>query len=211
MVNCQHCPPFTARLLGLFFSELGPISIANYLTTMPSSTDGNHSHISPVSSNFSIAIIGGGIGGLSAALALAAYNPTLRANNVAVYEQAPTYSEIGAGVAIGIQAAQVLQKFGVWEAADSISGYRSNVHRSNRRWDNDDLVVDAPAANSDGDIRQLWVHRAEFLEVLHNEIKRKGYAKLETNKKVVKIEVRPPFCSSASPMAEGPFISIFTV
>ncbi|KIM99112.1 hypothetical protein OIDMADRAFT_30752 [Oidiodendron maius Zn] len=155
---------------------------------MPSSTDGNHSHISPVSSNFSIAITGGGIGGLSAALALAAYNPTLRANNVAVYEQASTYGEIGAGVAIGIQAARALQKLGVWEAADSISGHRSNVHRSNRRWDNDDLVVDAPAANSDGDIRQLWVHRAEFLEVLHNEIKKKGYAKLETNKKVVKIE-----------------------
>lgn len=139
--------------------------------------------------DFRVAVVGGGIGGLSVALALAAYNVSLNAENVTVYEQASTYSEIGAGIAIGIQAARVLQKLGVWERADAISGHRSNVHRSNRRWDNDELIADAPAAASDGEIKQMWLHRGEFLEVLYSEIKKQEYAKLEVNKKVVKVEV----------------------
>jgi hypothetical protein len=139
--------------------------------------------------DFQVAIVGGGIGGLSIALALAAYNLSLNAENVTVYEQASTYSDIGAGIAIGIQAARVLQKLGVWESVDAISGHRSNVHRSNRRWDNDELIADAPAAASDGRIQQMWLHRGEFLEVLYSEIKRKQYAKLEVDKKVVKVKV----------------------
>jgi len=82
-----------------------------------------------------------------------------------------------------------LQKLGVWEAADAISGHRSSVHRSNRRWDNDELIVDAPAASSDENVRQLWLHRAELLEVLYNEIRRRECATLETNKRVINVEV----------------------
>jgi hypothetical protein len=187
--------------------------IANSNATMSSYT---HSHLptgSQILTNFNVAIIGSGIGGLSAAVALATYNPSLRASNVTVYEQAATYSEIGAGVAIGIQAARVLQKFGVWQAADSISGHRSNVHRSNRRWDNDDLIVDAPAASSEGDIRQMWIHRAEFLEVLFNEIKTRGYAKLETNKRVVKVEVTDPIYHSSAHQLQNalPYSSLLII
>jgi salicylate hydroxylase len=163
---------------------------------MPSSSESRQPNVSIMPANFRVAIIGGGIGGLSAALSLATYNPSLSAENITVYEQAPNYSEIGAGVAIGIQAARILQKIGVWEAADAISGHRSNVHRSNRRWDNDELIVDAAAANSPGGIRQMWLHRAEFLGVLYNEIKRRGCAKLETNKRVKRVEVRVHICHS---------------
>lgn len=157
------------------------------MAAMPRTEEHRTNAVTPA--DFQVAIVGGGIGGLSIVLALAAYNVSLNAENVTVYEQASTYSEIGAGIAIGIQAARVLQKLGVWETADAISGHRSNVHRSNRRWDNDELIADAPAAASDGRIQQMWLHRGEFLEVLHSEIKRKQYAKLEVNKQVVKVEV----------------------
>lgn len=147
--------------------------------------------LSNVSSDtFHVAIIGGGIGGLAAALSLATYNPQL--TNITVYEQASEYNEIGAGVGIGIQAGRVLRKLGVWEAANAISGERNGIHHSTRRWDNDGLIVDVPAVNSNGDdggIGQLWVHRAELLEVLYSEIRRKGCAKLQTNKRAVKLEV----------------------
>jgi hypothetical protein len=187
-------------------------NIANSNATMPSYAYGHLPSGPQIPTNFNVAIIGGGIGGLSAALALATYNPSLRASNVTVYEQAATYSEIGAGVAIGIQAARVLQKFGVWQAADSISGHRSNVHRSNRRWDNDDLIVDAPAASSEGDIRQIWIHRAEFLGVLFNEIEKRGYAKLETNKRAVKVEVPDPiYYSSAHQLQKCSAISFLLI
>jgi salicylate hydroxylase len=153
---------------------------------MPSSSSSNSP---PSPSNFRIAIVGGGIGGLTAALSLATFNPSLAASNITVYEQAPKYSEIGAGVSLGIQAARVFQKLGVWEAADSISGHRSNVHRSNRRWDNDELIVDAPAWSSDEEVRQLWLHRAELLEILYNEISRRRCATLMNDKRVIEVAV----------------------
>jgi salicylate hydroxylase len=153
---------------------------------MPIATEENLS--SDSRDPFSVAIIGGGIGGLTTALSLATYCPQL--TNITVYEQAPEYSEIGAGVAIGIQAARVLQKLGLWEAANAISGPRTSIHRSTRRWDNDELIVDVNAANSDDSgVQQLWVHRAEFLEVLYTEIRKRGCAKLETEKRAVKLEV----------------------
>jgi salicylate hydroxylase len=159
---------------------------------MPSSSEQQSDNPEIPSNNFRIAIIGGGIGGLTAALALATFNPSLAASNIIVYEQAPKYSEIGAGVSLGIQAARIFQKLGVWEALDSISGHRSNVHRSNRRWDTDELIVDAPAwsgTDSNEKARQLWLHRAELLEVLYNEISSRGCATLKTDKRVTGVEV----------------------
>jgi salicylate hydroxylase len=154
---------------------------------MPGATEEHLTKLSP--DKFRVAIIGGGIGGLTTALSLATYSPEL--TNITVYEQAPEYGEIGAGVGIGIQAGRVLQKLGVWEAANTISGERNGIHRSTRRWDNDELIVDIKAANSNGEdeIRQLWVHRAEFLEVLYTEIRRRGCAMLETGKRAVSLEV----------------------
>jgi salicylate hydroxylase len=154
---------------------------------------------------FRIAIIGGGIGGLTAALSIATYSAG-RAN-ITVYEQAPEYGEIGAGVGIGIQAGRVLQKLGVWDAANAISGDRSGVHRSSRRYDNDEVIVDVPAISKDGlmnGIGQLWVHRAEFLEVLYNEIRKRGCAKLETNKRAVKLEV----CSANVKDSPTPYLGV---
>jgi salicylate hydroxylase len=141
---------------------------------------------------FRVAIVGGGIGGLATALSLATYNPTLTEANITVYEQAPAYSEIGAGVGIGVSAGRVLQKLGVWEAASAISGRRTGVHRSNRRWDTDELIVNALAFDGpkgQDEVKQLWAHRADFLQVLYDEIQRRKCARLETNKRVVRIEV----------------------
>ena len=145
-------------------------------------------NVSPAT--FQVAIIGGGIGGLTTALSLATYNPQL--THITVYEQASEYTEIGAGVGIGVSAGRVLQKLGAWKAANAISGSRNGIHRSTRRWDNDELIVDVAAADStanEGEVGQLWVQRAEFLEVLYNEIRTKTCAKLETDKRVVRLEV----------------------
>jgi salicylate hydroxylase len=164
---------------------------------MPAATEADSSHGNAGTSEFRIAIVGGGIGGLSVALSIGTYCPGLTAQNVTVYEQAPAYAEIGAGISIGISAGRVLQKLGVYDAVDAISGYRTHVHRSNRRWDTDELIVDAPAFNTGGsreEVRQLWLHRAELLDVLHGEVNRRGCAKLETNKRLVRLEVSRHFC-----------------
>ena len=61
-----------------------------------------------------IAIIGGGIGGLTAALAFAR-----RGANVTVYEQAPALIEVGAGLQITPNGARALNALGIDKALDA--------------------------------------------------------------------------------------------
>lgn len=62
----------------------------------------------------SVAIVGGGIGGLSLALGLLKYDHI----DVQVYEAAHAFGEIGAGVAIGSNAQRALKLIGphAWDA-----------------------------------------------------------------------------------------------
>lgn len=53
----------------------------------------------------SVAIVGGGIGGLTLALGLLKYDHI----DVQIYEAAPTFGEIGAGVSIGPNAQRALK------------------------------------------------------------------------------------------------------
>ncbi len=63
---------------------------------------------------FSVAIVGGGIGGLALALGLLKYDHI----DVQVYEAAHTFGEIGAGVAFGANTQRALKLIGphAWEA-----------------------------------------------------------------------------------------------
>src|SRR5260370_12072772 len=75
-----------------------------------------------------IAIIGGGIGGLSAALDL------LKAGlDVHVYEQSPRIGEIGAGIQISPNASRLLIRLGLKADLDRAGVRPLAVHQ--RRWD----------------------------------------------------------------------------
>src|SRR5213593_1758929 len=63
-----------------------------------------------------IAIIGGGIGGLTAARAL-----LRRGFEVAVYEAQPELKEIGAGVALGPNAMKALRALGLEQAVRDVA------------------------------------------------------------------------------------------
>ena len=63
----------------------------------------------------SIAIVGGGIGGLTAALAL-----LRRGIDVDVYEQAPELRELGAGVQISANGTRILHALGLKEALRTV-------------------------------------------------------------------------------------------
>jgi salicylate hydroxylase len=84
-----------------------------------------------------VAVIGGGIGGLSAALAL------LQAGcNVHVYEQAQKFGEIGAGIQISPNATRLLYRLGVREAMQAVGVQPIGVHQ--RRWDDGRTLQRAP-------------------------------------------------------------------
>ncbi|WP_235973966.1 FAD-dependent monooxygenase [Parasphingopyxis marina] len=66
--------------------------------------------------NLAIGIVGGGIGGLTAALAL-----LRRGFKVSVYEQAPVLQEVGAGLQISPNGVRVLASLGLMEELEKIS------------------------------------------------------------------------------------------
>ena len=84
-----------------------------------------------------VAVIGGGIGGLSAALQL------LRVGiDVHVYEQAPRIAEIGAGIQISPNASRLLHRLGLRSAMNVVGVRPLAVHQ--RRWDDGRTLQRAP-------------------------------------------------------------------
>ena len=84
-----------------------------------------------------IAIIGGGIGGLSAALAL-----LKQGFDVQVYEQARKFGEIGAGIQISPNAARLLHRLDLKPAMDTWGVRPLAVHQ--KRWDDGRTLQRAP-------------------------------------------------------------------
>lgn len=134
-----------------------------------------------------VAIIGGGIGGLCTALSLNHFCGELL--DIDVYEQAPQYKEIGAGVGIGVNAAKLLHKIGLGETVSKIAGKRSGIWITFRKFDDGTDVVTVPSVETD-DVKQLPVHRAELLDLLVDVVKQRNVAKLHTNKRCRKMTVR---------------------
>ena len=84
-----------------------------------------------------VAVIGGGIGGLSAALQLLQVGL-----DVHVYEQAPHIAEIGAGIQISPNASRILLRLGLRAAMDALGTRPRTVHQ--RRWDDGRILQRAP-------------------------------------------------------------------
>ena len=104
-----------------------------------------------------VTIVGGGIGGLAAALALAG-----RGAVVTVLEQAPAITEVGAGIQISPNGWRVLQALGVAEDVAAASP-RSRAVRL-RDFRKGAEVFAMPLTRSD----QPWhlVHRADLVDIL---------------------------------------------
>ncbi|MBO0687223.1 MAG: FAD-dependent monooxygenase, partial [Candidatus Dormibacteraeota bacterium] len=106
-----------------------------------------------------IAIVGGGIGGLTTALALR--HQGLVAH---VYEQAEEFTEVGAGLGLGLNAVRILDRLGLEEALDSIAAHIRGYEM--RRWHDGDVIVEAHREPPPPNLRAHQVHRAEFLNLL---------------------------------------------
>ena len=125
-----------------------------------------------------VLIVGGGIGGLTAALALgrAGYR-------VAVYEQAPEFSEIGAGIMLTPNATRVLRHLGL-EAALDRAALRppASVYR---RFDDASVIGDAPLAEameSAYGAPYFHIHRSDLLDVLLAAVRAQGAAELNAGR-----------------------------
>ena len=140
--------------------------------------------MSPTTRKPKIAIIGGGLGGAAAALAL--HRHGIEAE---VYEKAPELSEIGAGLNLSPNALKAFRYLGVEDAAIDI-GYQAaeqviRSYRSGRvlaRLQRDHSIVDRYGAMF------LTIHRADLLDILVHALP-DGMVRLDAG--CIGVETRP--------------------
>ncbi|KAH7222493.1 hypothetical protein B0J15DRAFT_518513 [Fusarium solani] len=135
---------------------------------------------------FKIAIIGGGLGGLFAALSIHQHSPS-EDIQIDIYEQAPEYKEIGAGLGIGPNAAALAVKLGLRERLAKITGTRAGIWLSFRRFD-DGSDVHTVRIPGDASTPTFSLHRAEFLQALIDAVQDRGAATLHTDKQCASLE-----------------------
>ena len=115
-----------------------------------------------MSKEWRIAVVGAGLGGLVAGALL-----QQRGHNVTIYEQAPTFSRLGAGINLGPNVMKVLRAIGIEDALMDI-GIRPDFWLS-RQWDTGETMFkyqmrdDAEAAFG---APYLLIHRGDFHEIL---------------------------------------------
>jgi salicylate hydroxylase len=109
-----------------------------------------------------IAVIGGGIGGLTAAVAL------LQAGfEVEVYEQAPELTEVGGGINMAPNATRVLRRLGLAEGLDHEGVRPLGTHQ--RRWQDGRTLQRTPLNPLCEELYgapHITIHRADLLAVI---------------------------------------------
>jgi salicylate hydroxylase len=130
-----------------------------------------------------IAIVGGGIGGLSAGLHL------LQSGfDVHVYEQSPRITEVGAGIQISPNASRLLHRLGLRAAMDRVGVFPQAVHQ--RRWDDGRTLQRAPLGKL---VEQTFgapyyhFHRADLANLLADAL---PVERVHTGHKLVDLEER---------------------
>jgi salicylate hydroxylase len=116
----------------------------------------------------SVAIVGGGIGGLAAALAL-----VQRGIDVAVYEQAPELRELGAGVQISANGTRVLHALGLAPALEKVqvlpAGKAIRLWNTGQSWKLFDLGMESVERYG---FPYITIHRSDLHGVIARELLR---------------------------------------
>ena len=131
-----------------------------------------------------ILIAGGGIGGLTAALCLAR-----KGFETIVFEQAPAFDEIGAGLQVSPNGSRVLHHLGLAAALRECAGVPSRIEF--RRWRSGKVVSVQPldeAVRTAYGFPYYHLHRGDLLHVLARAAQRDGRIELLANASVRSVE-----------------------
>lgn len=126
-----------------------------------------------------IAILGGGVAGVSSAIAL-----KQKGFDVSVYERHESASNIGAGIVVWPNAAYVLEQLGVLNEIEAVSGYPTRMRRLSSA--NEELgVIDIEMINRRMGYSSLSILRRDFQGILTSKLESSGvviqYAHTVTN------------------------------
>jgi len=112
-----------------------------------------------VEKRLSVVVVGGGIGGLFAANALIAHGV-----KVAVYEQAPSLGEVGAGVFLTPNSVRQLQRIGLGPA---VEGHGARVGHDSQYFRHDGTpIAPVQVTDSSGWNATFGMHRADLVDLL---------------------------------------------
>jgi 2-polyprenyl-6-methoxyphenol hydroxylase-like FAD-dependent oxidoreductase len=117
-----------------------------------------------------VLIAGGGIGGITAMLAL-----RQRGIDVQLFEQAAAFRQVGAGLQVSSNAARILLKLGLGEALKRVATYPEG--RDYRGWDTGERLYYTPLgqkAEAHFGAPYYAAHRAELLDVLLSGLGERG-------------------------------------
>ena len=128
-----------------------------------------------------VAIVGAGIGGLTAALALAR-----RGIDVDVYEQAPELRELGAGVQISANGTHVLHALGVKDALEKVqvlpAGKAIRLWNTGQTWKLFDLGMESVERY---DYPYITIHRGDLHAVIAQALLQAKPGAIHLNRKCV--------------------------
>jgi salicylate hydroxylase len=118
-----------------------------------------------------VLVVGAGIGGITTVLAL-----RQRGVDVQLYEQAPAFGQVGAGIQVSSNAARILLKLGLGEALKKVATYPEG--RDYRGWDTGERLYYTPLgqkAEAHFGSPYYAAHRAELLDVLMSGLGQHGF------------------------------------
>ena len=132
-----------------------------------------------------IAILGGGVAGVSSAIAL-----KQKGFDVSVYERHKSASNIGAGIIVWPNAAYVLEQFGVLNEIEAVSGHPTKMRRLSST--NENLgTIDIEKINSHMGYSSLSILRSDFQNILISKLESLGVA-IQYAHTVTNIETKNP-------------------
>ena len=135
----------------------------------------------------SVAIVGAGIGGLAAALAL-----TQRGIDVDVYEQAPQLHELGAGVQVSSNGTRVLHALGLKEALEAVqvlpSGKAIRLWNTGQTWRLFDLGMESVERYGSP---YITIHRGDLHGVIARALKQAKPGAIHLDRKCIALSQTP--------------------
>lgn len=126
-----------------------------------------------------IAIIGGGIGGLTTALAL-----KQNGQEITIYESAPEIKPVGAGIIMAGNAMQIFERLGVRKKIESAGHRISNLKVTDAQL-NTISESDLTAFEHKYGVYNVAIHRADLQSILAEEI---GFEHIHLSKRLSHIE-----------------------
>ncbi len=126
-----------------------------------------------------IVIIGGGIGGLTLALAL-----KRNGQEVTIYESASEIKPVGAGIIMASNAMQIFEKLGIRDKIES-SGHKISKIKITDAQLNTITATELGKFEKKYGVYNIAIHRADLQKILATEI---GFQNIQLSKRLLKIE-----------------------